>query len=127
VNHLVFAKAEQFKKFKLNPQDQDFLITEDIFKKALEELSRHKKTTFLFAEFPHLKEYVLRFEGGCSEHNGDSLKKILGTDWIKIVEELKSIGFVKHIPKNAVYKIPVIWRKGLNIKRVKAFKTEPDT
>ncbi len=117
-----FAKAFQFKKFKLSGQQQEFLIEEDIFKRSLEALSKHKKTLFLFAEFPHLKEYLLRFEGGCSEHNAESLQRILGGDWIKLVEELKSIGFLKHIPKSGVYKIPIIWRQGLSIKRRKAFK-----
>ena len=117
-----FAKSFQFKKFKLTAQKQDFLIEEDSFKKALEVLSKHKKALYLFAEFPHLKEFILKFEGGCSEHNAESLQSILGGNWIKIVEELKSIGFLKHVPKSGIYKIPVIWREGLSIKRKKAFK-----
>jgi hypothetical protein len=71
----------------------------------------------LFAEFPHLKEYIIKFENGHAEHDVKSLEQILGKEYLKRIEELKSIGFLKHIPKSAVYRIPIIWRKGLNIKR----------
>jgi hypothetical protein len=107
------------KQFKLNPKDQEYLILPDTFKKALEELSRHKKDTFLFAEFPHLKEIFLKFEGNCSEYDQASLAEVLGENYSKIIDDLKSIGFLKYVPKSATLKIPVIWRKGLNIRRKK--------
>lgn len=117
IDFFKFAKAEQFKKFKLNPQDQEVLITSDIFKLALEELSKRKKATYLFAEFPHLKEFIIKFEGGYTEYTTESLQKILGEKWQMIIEELRSIGFIRFVPKKATYKIPAIWRKGLSIKR----------
>jgi len=115
------AKAIQFKKFKLSPKPQDWLINEETFKESLGGLSKHKKTTFLFAEFPHLRELILAFEGRYAEHNIDSLKEILGANWRKIADELSSIGFIKYTQKTATYKIPAIWRKGLSIKRGKDF------
>lgn len=121
IDFFKFAKAEQFKKFKLNPQDQEHFITADIFKIALEELSKRKKTTYLFAEFPHLKDYIIKFEGGHADYTAESLQKLLGDKWQAVIEELKSIGFIKFVPKKAIYKIPVIWRKGLSIKRGRAF------
>jgi len=123
IDFFKFAKSLQFKKFKLDPQNQNFLIEEDIFKRALEILSRHKKTTFLFAEFPHLKEHILKFENGRTEHSVKSLEEMLGKEYTKRIEELKSIGFLKYIPKSAVYRIPIIWRKGLNIKRGSMFRS----
>ncbi len=117
-----FAKSEQFKQYKLNPKSQEYLILPDTFKKAVEELSKHKKEKFLFAEFPHLKDYFFKFEGGYSEYDKENIAKVLGTDHLKIIDVLKSIGFIKYIPKSAVYKIPTIWRKGLNIRRGKTFK-----
>jgi hypothetical protein len=115
------AKACQFKKFKLNPEPQDFLISEDIFKISIGELSKHKRNSFLFAEFPHLKDSILAFEGRYAEHNDDSLQRILGREWHKIVDDLSSIGFIGRVPKSATYKIPFIWRKGLNIRRGRDF------
>jgi hypothetical protein len=114
-----FAKAEQLKQYRLNPREQENLIQRETFKKALDELSRHKKDTFLFAEFPHLKAQFLKFEGNCSEYDQASIGEYLGSDYPKILDDLKSIGFIRYIPKSGTYKIPVIWRKGLNIRRAK--------
>jgi hypothetical protein len=119
IDFFKFAKAEQLKQFKLNPKDQEHLILPDTFKKALEELSKHKKDTFLFAEFPHFKDIFLKFEGNCSEYDQASLAALLGKDHLKVIDDLKSIGFLKYIPKSGTFRIPVIWRKGLNIRRKK--------
>ena len=115
------AKSQQYRVFKLNPKAQDVLIEESILKSSIEKLSNHKKTTFLFAEFPHLKEAITKFEGKYAEHNAQSLQNMLGDNWRKIVDELSSIGFIKRIPKTGTYQIPFIWRKGLDIRRGKNF------
>lgn len=120
IDFLKFAKSEQYKKNKINPKNQEFLISEESFKKALDDLSVHKKDTFLFAEFPHLKEVFLKFEGAYSEYDKQSLELLLGSDFMKTVDDLRGIGFIKHIPKSGTYKISGIWRKGLNIRRGKA-------
>lgn len=122
IDFFKYAKTEQLKAFKLNPTQQDKLITEKYFRSALGELSKHKKTTFLLAEFPHLKNHFLQFESGGSEYTISALKDIFLEDYTKIVEDLKSIGFLKYVPKSGTYKIPIIWRKGLNIKRKKVAK-----
>ncbi len=112
-----YAKAEQFRQHRLNPDNQKHLISPTSFVVGLDELSKHKKETFLFAEFPHLKEHFLKFEGKHSEYTLENLQEILGPDYLKILDDLRSIGFIKSIPKSATYRIPVIWRKGLNIRR----------
>jgi len=120
IDFFKFAKSEQYKKHKLNPKNQEYLISEDCFKKALDDLSAHKKDTFLFAEFPHLKEVFLKFEGAHSEYDKQSLENLLGPEYLKIIDDLRGIGFIKHIPKSGTYKISSIWRKGLNVRRGKA-------
>lgn len=122
IDFFKFAKSEQFKQYKLNPKPQEYLISPETFKKALEDLSKNKKEKFLFAEFPHLKQNFFKFEGGYSEYDKEAIAKLLGSDHLKIVDTLKSIGFIKYIPKSAIYQIPAIWRKGLNVRRGKAFK-----
>jgi hypothetical protein len=117
-----FAKAEQLKQVKLSPKSQEHLIEAEVFKKALDELSRHKRDTFLYAEFPHLKEQFLKFEGNQSEYDLASLTELIGSNPSKTIDDLKSIGFLKYVPKSATYKVPVIWRKGLSIRRAKRLK-----
>jgi hypothetical protein len=113
------AKAEQLKRFRLDPKEQENLIDEDSFKAALGQLSKHKKETFLFAEFPHLKDAFLKFEGTSSEYDEESIKKLLGVEYKKIIEDLRAIGFMKYDPRNKTYKIPPVWRKSLSIRRKK--------
>lgn len=120
IDFFKFAKTEQFKKNKLNPKNHEYLINTDCLKKALDDLSTHKRDTFLFAEFPHLKEVFLKFEGAHSEYDKYSLERLLGSEYMKIIDDLRGIGFIKHIPKTGTYKISGIWRKGLNIRRGKA-------
>ncbi len=115
-----FAKSIQFRQDRLDAKPRDLLLTVDTFKKALDELSVNKKDKFLFAEFPHLKSTFLKFEGSYSEYNKESLEKLLGAEYLKTIDDLRGIGFLKHIPKSGTYKIPVIWRSGLNIRRGKA-------
>ncbi|MDD5431844.1 MAG: hypothetical protein PHO70_02525 [Candidatus Omnitrophica bacterium] len=122
IDFFKFAKSVQLKNFRSQPEAQEYLIEEDSFKKALGILSINKKNNFLFAEFNHLKECFLKFENSRVEHDNASLERILGQDCAKRIEELRSIGFLKYIPKSAVYRIPLIWRKGFNIKQGSSVK-----
>lgn len=115
-----FAKNEQLKAFKINPKEQEKLILEMYFKVALQQLSKHKRTIFLKAEFPQLKNVLLKFEGGYSEYDVDSLKYLFKEDYLKVIDDLKSIGFMKYNHKTGTYKIPALWRHGFNIRNRKA-------
>jgi hypothetical protein len=117
IDFFKFAKNLQIEKLKINPQAQEYLISDDIFKKSIEELSKHKKTVFLDAEFPHLMKDISAFMGLHAEYDASTLNVILGQDWKRKTEELSSIGFLKAIPKTKTYKIPIIWRYGLDIRR----------
>jgi hypothetical protein len=72
------------------------------------------------AEFPHLKEDILIFRGGYSDYAETGLQRRLGQSWRSKADTLKSIGFLRFDPKKAIWKIPVIWRRGLDIRRGKA-------
>lgn len=110
-----FAKAEEYKNFQLNPGDREFLVDIESMKKALEQLSSEKRNKYLMAEFPHMRDSILKLEGSYSIHTVQSLEKIFGSDWKKITADLISIGLLKHDPKKARYRIPKIWVKGLRI------------
>ena len=115
-----FAKNEQVKAFKVNPKEQEYLITENHLKMALQLLSKHKRVIFLKAEFPQLKSTLLKFEGGFSEYDVDSIKFLFGDEYLRVIDDLKSIGFMRYNHKTGTYKIPVLWRKGFNIRNRKA-------
>lgn len=115
-----FLKNEQLKAFRINQRPQPKLFSQDHFKAALTELSKHKKRIFLYAEFPNLKRAFLKFEGRYSEYEVATLRKMFPEDYEKTIEDLKSIGFLKYNHKTGTFKIPVIWRKGFNIRNRKA-------
>jgi hypothetical protein len=116
-----FAKQFQYKIFKSNPQPQDIFISHTPLIGGLEQLSLKKKDTYLRAEFPHFWNEILKFQNGRTEHNKSSLKRLFGKDWKSKVDDLQNIGFIRFIPSSDTYKIPIIWRHGLNIKQGKAF------
>lgn len=111
-----YAKAIEYKIFQLNKTDREFLISSHSLKNALFDLSKNKKEKFLVAEFPHMRDKILKLEGKYSIHNARSMEKYFGANWQVIVSDLVSIGLLKHDPKKANYKIPKIWHKGLSIK-----------
>jgi hypothetical protein len=120
IDFFKFLKNEQLKSLKIDPKPQEKLFTEDHFKEALNRLSKHKKTIFLYAEFPNMKESFLRFEGGYSEYDVSTLKEMFPENYDRTIEDLKSIGFLKFNHKHGTFKVPIIWRKGFNIINRKA-------
>jgi len=81
-----------------------------------EQLSIRKRQTYLEAEFPHLWPYMEKFIGGKAQYNSRELKKLLGNDWENIVKDLVCIGFISNgMRKESIYKIPFIYRKGLEL------------
>ena len=122
IDYFRFAKDLQINKYNIDPKPQEYLFTEDIIKKSIDVLSKHKTTTYLMAEFPHLKKSFLAFEGNKSTYNDNSLKELLGAEWHKIYDELAAIGFIARVPKQTSFSIPIIWRKGLNLRKGTYFK-----
>lgn len=120
INLLNMAKSFEFKKFNLNETDKEYLLSTESLKSALDQLSIDKKGNFLMAEFPHMREIILKLEGTYSNHTNQSLEKIYGSDWYKSISDLKGIGLIKHDTKKGRYIIPKIWRKGLGITQGKA-------
>lgn len=77
-----------------------------------EELSKHKRITFLEAEFPHLWSYIEKFIGGKTQYRENSIKKMFNKNWEIISKDLISVGVLS---KNKdIYNIPFLYREGLN-------------
>ena len=55
-----------------------------------------------------------------AEHNSGSLKTLLGAGWVTTVEDLRRIGFIETVGES--WKIPAIYRSGLEITQGAAFE-----
>lgn len=98
---------------------QEPLITSDSLKKDLEALSVQRVLDTLLAEAGDFAELIDKFRDGKAEHNPDSLRDILGENATEDAKYLQSIGFLEQIGSS--YKVPMLYRGGLNITQGKAF------
>ncbi|ADU36219.1 P-loop ATPase, Sll1717 family [Variovorax paradoxus] len=98
----------------------DSLISPAAVKAGLDQMSQDKVRTSLIAENPGLESSIRAFQRGKAEHNGETLKKLLGPEWDKIVEDLQRIGFVERVGDS--WKIPQLYRSGLEITQGAAFE-----
>jgi len=114
------ARHEQLQLLKMEKRPQHTLIEERALRSALDALSRDKRDKYLRAEFPHLQDDILVFRGGYSDYPEPCLERKLGAQWRVKAENLRSIGFLKFDSKKAIWKVPIMWRKGLDIRRGRA-------
>lgn len=96
------------------------LISPAAVKSGLDLMSADKVRTALIAENPDLEKSIRAFQRGKAEHNGDSLRTLLGGDWQSITEDLQRIGFIERVGES--WKIPAIYRSGLEITQGAAFE-----
>lgn len=118
------AKEEQIRKEQRSPRDleeADVLIEPDSLKNALSRLSEERVNDTLLAEAPPAAaEAVEKFRNGKAEHNVESLNELdIQDDMISV---LRDIGFIEKIGDS--YKVPMLYRDGLNITQGKAFPSE---
>ena len=95
----------------------DWVIDAAAIQYGFEELSKRKRDTYLQAEFPHLWADIKKFLGGKADYSEEALKKLLGSHWKEIAENLRSIGFLSVGVKNnePLYSIPFLYRHGMNL------------
>lgn len=116
------ARIYQSEALSINPMlDEPYLIGPNAIKNAWSIVSKDKLEVQLYAEYPHLKSYMLKFASGKAEHNATTLEKLLGSKWKEIVDELINIGFIERLSNS--WKIPFIYRAALGITQGKAFDT----
>ena len=76
----------------------------------------------LLAESGEAAVFVEKFRNGKAEHNRVTLQQTLGCaigQLDEIIQELKAIGFLESV--GDTFKIPMLYRDGLNITQGKAF------
>lgn len=101
------------------------LVESDSLRKALRRLSDDRVNDTLLAEAAELAPIVERFRDGKAEHNAATLAALLSvtTDDLKAaVKPLIELGFLEEIGE--VFKVPMLYRDGLNITQGKAYSPE---
>lgn len=121
------AQEQQLKREERDPRiivpGTEPLIMSDALKKGLQALSEERVQDTLLAEAGDDAQLVELFRNGKAEHNMESLAPLLGADSNNKIEFLKTLGFLEPVGNN--YKIPMLYRGGLNITQGKAFSDEP--
>jgi hypothetical protein len=103
-----------------HPDTSEWVIGGRAIQHGLEQLSKHKRTTLIEAEFPHLSVHIQKFAGGKATYTQVAIKKLLGNDWESVCGDLVAIGLLrKRQSKNghhgATYQFPHLYRKGLEL------------
>ncbi len=102
-------------------KDDESILTPEAMKKGLRALSDQRVEDTLIAEAGDYSQIIEKFRGGKAEHNISSLQYLLGEDFAIHVEYLQAIGFLEK--SRETYKVPMLYRGGLQIRQGKAFST----
>lgn len=99
------------------------IISSDALKKGLGRLSTERVQDTLLAEAgEEAALWIEKFRDGRAEHNRDTIAATVGRspeDLAEPVRILKDLGFLE--PIGATFKVPMLYRAGLNITQGKAF------
>jgi hypothetical protein len=105
--------------------EDETVISGDSLKRGLEALSSERVQDTLLAEAGDYASLVEQFRDGKAEHNAASLAATLGAaedGAIAAAKPLIDLGFLEQTGET--FKVPMLYRDGLNITQGKAF--EPD-
>lgn len=101
------------------------LIESDSLRKALQRLSDDRVNDTLLAEAAELAPMIERFRDGKAEHNATTLAAVLSVPADEVraaAKPLIELGFLEEI--GDVFKVPMLYRDGLNITQGKAYSPE---
>lgn len=111
-------QLNQFKEKNITTISEDYLVSQSAIRESYKSISKDKLIIQLYAEYPNYRPWIEKFKNQKAEHSENSLKKILGSHWKYRIERLKRIGFIEE--KANSWKIPFLYREGLNIIRGKS-------
>ncbi|MFL0672014.1 MAG: P-loop ATPase, Sll1717 family [Erythrobacter sp.] len=124
IDLVTMARDAQLRKEDREPRvigEADDVIEPDAFRRALTKLSETRVTDTLLAEAKHQAPLIERFRNGKAEHTRVTIAKLLGIEEADVEAELKpliALGFVGE--SGGAYKIPMLYRAGLQITQGKA-------
>ena len=122
------AREAQLRSEDRAPRDYQpdmALIEPDAIRRAHRSLSDQRVQDTLLAEAAELAPLIQRFRGGKAEHNTDSLAAVLGVGREAArtsAKPLIDMGFLEEVGES--FKVPMLYRDGLEITQGKAFQTD---
>lgn len=131
------AQEEQLRIEEREPHE--FIPGEPLFepqaiRKAYGRLSQERVVDTLLAESGDLRSIIESFRDGKAEHNFESMAMTIRRSFGASGSELKEsgvrhaikmlvdMGFIERVKQSETYKIPMLYREGLNITQGKAFQ-----
>lgn len=126
IDLLIFAQDEQIRREHFSPYHRLFpLITPQAVLNAFDRLSKQRVEDTIIAESTgEVAACIHRLRDSKAEHNNESLARefcVALSDLKPLVDVLLEMGFLEQ--KDGIYRIPMLYRKGLNIRMGKAFKS----
>lgn len=129
-----FAREEQSKSDSRTPREREAaksLIEADSVKKAFRKLSEARVGDTLLAEAgATIKRLIEQFRRSKAEHNQSSLRallKIQEGELLEAIRRLAEVGFVEEVKATSTWKVPMLYRDGLEITQGKAFDATAET
>lgn len=127
----VKAKEAQIRGEERNPREYENevpIIEADSIRRAHRVLSDQRVQDTLLAEAADLAPMIEKFRDGKAEHNSASLAALLGIPENAVrsaIKPLAEMGFLEEVGSS--YKVPMLYREGLEITQGKAFSTDNET
>jgi hypothetical protein len=132
IDLISMAQQAQLRREEREPDSREYspgltIIEGDALRRALGQLSRQRVQDTLLAEAGSDAPLIDRFRDGKAEQSTESLAELLEREQGVIrstIQPLLDIGFLEDIKDT--YKVPTLYREGLNITQGKAFDAKPD-
>jgi hypothetical protein len=116
IDLLKSARQHQLDLFLNDPHGtSDYILSPAAIQFGYREASKRKTQTYLAAEFPHMWEHINRFRAGKTTYAARALRAMFGGDYQRIADNLVSIGFLTREGSGQTYKIPFVYREGLEL------------
>jgi hypothetical protein len=117
VINLLKAAVEEEIKLVSQGKVEPSLFSSAALLKAWQRVSKDKKDTVLYPEFPHLRTHIECFEGGKHKYSVAELEKLLGDGYSEKMKSLISVGVLnkRREQEEDVFVIPRIYRPSLKI------------
>ena len=125
IDLVIKAREAQLRREDRDPRQFERLapvIEADSIRRGLARLSADRVEDTLLAEAGESAPLIERFRGAKSEHDLGSLASLLGVSLDQVpaaVKPLLDIGFLEQV--GITYKVPLLYRDGLDISQGKAF------